>query len=250
MQYEHIQFNVGGRPLLFRSLRRSDLLELKRLQEHLFPVRYSDEFYCSLLQPHIVSLLAFLPPSPLDDKADGEGDSSSSAVAVPLAPTQSAHILVCIALVSYPPPPPPRPCSSNPAVSSPAYLITLGVSEPYRQLGLGSMLLSCLPSLPGLHTVREWRLHVLEGNEAAVRLYVRGGWMVRERLVGHYHIDGKLHNALEMSKEEEVDVAGHDGSDGDDGETEDEEGKGKSKRRRTKWVCVRRNWTPGGCAIQ
>ena len=150
----------------------------------------------------------------------------------------------------------PTPPSIPPPISS-----LLGVSEPYRQLGLGSLLLSCLPSLPGLHTVREWRLHVLEGNEAAVRLYVRGGWMVRERLMGHYHIDGKLHNALEMSKEEDADSTGQDGYDcdegsgderrGGDGGTDDEEGKGKvSKRRRTKWVCVRRNWTPGGCAIQ
>lgn len=80
--------------------------------------------------------------------------------------------------------------------------------------------------------------------------------MVRERLLGHYHIDGKLHNALEMWKgeeEEELDSSAvQDGYDGEEGETDDEEGrKGKvSKRRRTKWVCVRRNWTPGGCAIQ
>ena len=91
----------------------------------------------------------------------------------------------------------------------------------------------------------------MEGNEAAVRLYVRGGWVVRDRLLGHYHIDGKLHNALEMGKEEDTDGAGQDGYDGDEGETDDEDGKGTlSKRRRTKWVCVRRNWTPGGCAIQ
>ena len=233
-------------------------------------MRYSDEFYCSLLQPQIVSLLAFLPPPPPDTAADDDlaAGVSSTTTAASLdalrseaSAAQSAPTLVCIALVSYPPPPPPRPCSTNSAIHSPAYLITLGVSEPYRQLGLGSLLLSCLPSLPGLHTVREWRLHVLEGNEAAVRLYVRGGWMVRERLMGHYHIDGKLHNALEMSKEEDADSTGQDGYDcdegsgderrGGDGGTDDEEGKGKvSKRRRTKWVCVRRNWTPGGCAIQ
>ena len=251
--YDRLQFVVDGRPLLFRSLHRSDLLQLKRLQEHLFPVRYSDEFYCSLLQPHIVSLLAFLPPpiSSPPQQRDGTADITASTGSSLAA--QPAPILVCLALVSYPPPPPARPCSSSSAASSPAYLITLGVSQPYRQLGLGSLLLSCLSTLPALHSVREWRLHVLEGNEAAVRLYVRGGWMVRERLLGHYHIDGQLHNALEMSREEQYTDSGgqDDGYDGDEGETDDEDGKGTvSKRRRTKWVCARRNWAPGSCAVQ
>ena len=251
--HDHLQFTVGGQPLLFRSLHRGDLLELRRLQEQLFPVRYSDDFYCSLLQPHIVSLLAFLPqPPPLlppDDTAADAGAPSSTE-----SPPQPLSVLVCLALVSYPPPPAPRPCSSKSANTAPAYLITLGVSRPFRQLGLGSLLLSCLPTLPGLHAVREWRLHVLEGNEAAVRLYVRGGWVVRERLLGHYHIDGKLHNALEMGREEDgadSAAAAQDGCDGDEGDTDDEDGKGTvSKRRRIQWVCVRRNWTPGSCAIQ
>ena len=174
--YDHLTFTAHHTPLRFRSLTRPDLLPLRALQELLFPVRYSDDFYTQLLRPDVVALLAFLP-------------SPRSGTPPPL---------IAIALASYRTlrgacPSPLRPMRTG-------YLITLGVHPQWRGVGLGSFLLHSTCALLQQQRVGAVSLHVMEDNEEAVRMYLRGGWEVRERLVGHYKIAGRQHSALLMGR--------------------------------------------------
>ena len=174
--YNHLAFIAHSTPLRFRSLARPDLLPLLSLQSLLFPVTYSTDFYTSLLHPDVVSILAFLP-------------SPDTATPPPL---------IAIALASH------RThrhsCSSPLHSTRTAYLITLGVHPAWRGLGLGSMLLRSVCGLLEERRVVSVSLHVMEENEEAVRMYLRGGWQVRERLVGHYVIQGRQHSALLMGR--------------------------------------------------
>ena len=172
--HSHLEFAVHDTPLRFRSLGRHDLLPLRRLQEELFPVRYSDDFYASLVRSGVLSILAFLP-------------SPSGAQPPPL---------VALAIANHR----THRASCSPTSTKSAYLITLGVHGAYRGLGLGSFMLHAMAALLREHKCSAVALHVMEANEEAVRMYLRAGWEVRDRLAAHYLIDGAHHAALLMGR--------------------------------------------------
>lgn len=78
------------------------------------------------------------------------------------------------------------------------YILTLGVFEEYRRLGLGAKLLqslidyyrACHPDCQYLY------LHVLHSNTAALRLYESHGFFRVRRLENYYLIQGQTHDAF------------------------------------------------------
>lgn len=67
------------------------------------------------------------------------------------------------------------------------YIVTLGVLAPYREGGLGTALLqhACNGAAEAIGATLVYA-HVQEGNEAALRLYARNGFTVRERVLNYY----------------------------------------------------------------
>ena len=68
------------------------------------------------------------------------------------------------------------------------YIITLGVLSPYRNLGLGSRLLTmCLDTVQScLPEVGVAKLHVQTSNEDAIRFYEKHGFVVVDRIENYY----------------------------------------------------------------
>ena len=68
------------------------------------------------------------------------------------------------------------------------YIITLGVLSPYRNLGLGTLLLQksisilrdCVPEVSSVH------LHVQINNEDAIRFYEKSGFKIAKTIKDYY----------------------------------------------------------------
>lgn len=59
------------------------------------------------------------------------------------------------------------------------YLMTIAVLEPYRRLGIGSMLLNkMIENLEKLGNVRKLKLHVWTINENAIQFYKKNGFVM------------------------------------------------------------------------
>jgi len=184
--------------LSFRAMHRTDLQRVARLHEALFPVRYDDRFYASLLSSHSVTLLAFLECDDSDARVAGAGASDRAELLAnaPASPTEREPVLVGLATGRC------REESSTCRRSHSGYITTLGVDARFRRLGLGRFLLK--------HVVRLLReldpriervvLDVKEDNAAAVAMYKACGFQVAARLFDHYHIDGRDYNALQMQR--------------------------------------------------
>ncbi|EGG24426.1 hypothetical protein DFA_06576 [Cavenderia fasciculata] len=81
------------------------------------------------------------------------------------------------------------------------YILTLGVKEEYRKLGIGSVLLNTMCEYLYDRQCEIVSLHVKFGNVAAFQFYQRNGFSIEEEIVDYYLIDSVKHNALKMTKE-------------------------------------------------
>lgn len=172
--------------LTFRTLARADLPPLKKLQDILFPVKYSDAFYEGLFKRSHLTFLAFdchCDPAlvggrgcPADDRVPGGKCVTHRLVAVATGRLQEEHV-VCRKYMD-------------------GYITTLGVAPVCRRSGLGHFMLKAIAKLLFAAGCEQVSLHVKEDNEEAIHMYRKAGFMCKERLLNHYLIQGIRYNAL------------------------------------------------------
>lgn len=155
--------------LQFRDLHPDDVPELMQLQSALFPVQYRKSFYDKLFAYGHYCLVGVT--------ADGQ-----------IAAVASARV------VEY-------DNSGDPLPRVQGYIMTLGVRESHRRLGIGSRALDEIMQLLRARTVcAEAVLHVKLANEAAVAFYERAGFERGAENGGlcrnHYLLDGRQWDAL------------------------------------------------------
>ena len=68
------------------------------------------------------------------------------------------------------------------------YILTLGVTEQYRHLGVASHLIQKVIQYAQGQLCRAVYLHVIDYNEAALNLYARNNFEVLATLRNYYHI--------------------------------------------------------------
>ncbi len=147
----------------FRGVRSEDLVELRRLDDILFPVKYSSSFYHRLISDEYLTILAF-------------EENTGRLLAASTARTET--ISDCFA-------------------SCEGYISTLGVLPSFRRKGLGSFLLRKMVELLILsRPCVSIKLHVKADNAAAVKMYKNEGFRLIEHLPEHYTINGKKEDAL------------------------------------------------------
>mmetsp|Transcript_4378 Transcript_4378/g.10261 ORF Transcript_4378/g.10261 Transcript_4378/m.10261 type:complete len:214 (+) Transcript_4378:35-676(+) len=152
--------------LHFRRIMKDDLDELAALHDVLFPVKYSESFFNSLLRKDMMTILAF-------DKKD------SSLVGVSTARVEEDH----------------ESCYGK----YDGYISTLGVRPGFRRCGLGGFLLKkTIAILEDERNCATIKLHVHAENIAAINLYYKHGFVLVEHLVNHYYFDDKNHDALHL----------------------------------------------------
>ncbi|KAJ0616261.1 putative transferase transcription regulator GNAT family [Helianthus annuus] len=162
------------------SVRDKNLMQLKKLNSVLFPVRYNDKYYADALASHhftklginiiIIQQIRHLYGSLFE----------------------FFYVSVCIYcwVLSY---------YSDICVGSIAcrlekkedgairvYIMTLGVLAPYRGLGIGTKLLNHVIDLSSKENIGEIYLHVQTNNEDAINFYKKFGFEITETIKNYY----------------------------------------------------------------
>jgi len=162
----------------------NNLGQLKRLHSVIFPVTYADKFFKSMLDtPDFVRLGTVCVPRP-------PKGVHLARLTLPHLPCLSwrdpiayyndcAVGEVCAKR---------EPFSGDPKEKdSKVYIMTLGVLAPYRQLGVGSELLSHVIELCHKDaTVKQLYVHMQVGNEEGLKFYQSKGFTITETVTSYY----------------------------------------------------------------
>ncbi|KAG8463885.1 hypothetical protein KFE25_000053 [Diacronema lutheri] len=162
--------DLGARVVIYRDIAPQDVPQVDELQRQLFPVRYSEGFYQRLFTDGHYTVLGVTP--------DGRiiGIASARTVSDELMAAETDR-------------------------GREGYIMTLGVHESFRRLGVGAELLRRILSVLRSLACTVAALHVKSLNIAACRFYERhgfcpdpaGGWYP-----GHYLIDGVQYDAYRL----------------------------------------------------
>ncbi|CAN0877644.1 N-alpha-acetyltransferase 50 [Linum grandiflorum] len=131
------------------GVREKNLMQLKKLNTVLFPVRYNDKYYSDALASSDFTKLAYY------------SDICVGAIACRLEKKEGGAVCV--------------------------YIMTLGVLAPYRGLGIGTKLLNHVLDLcQKQNNVPEIYLHVQTNNEDAINFYKKFGFEITDTIQNYY----------------------------------------------------------------
>ncbi|CAN0888193.1 Histone acetyltransferase MCC1 [Linum grandiflorum] len=173
---------VSHRPsICFRAILPSDLEILERMHAEIFPIRYEAEFFQHVVNGHdIVSWAAIDRGRP-----NGNGDEMIGFVTARIVLAKESEIGD---LLRYDP---SRPDQTL------LYILTLGVVDTYRNLGIASSLIREVTQYASsIRTCRAIYLHVISYNIAAIQLYKKMSFRCIRRLQGFYFINGQHYDSF------------------------------------------------------
>ncbi|KAM0045839.1 putative transferase transcription regulator GNAT family [Helianthus debilis subsp. tardiflorus] len=130
------------------GVRDKNLMQLKKLNSVLFPVRYNDKYYADVLASGEFTKLAYY------------SDICVGSIACRLEKKEGGSVRV--------------------------YIMTLGVLAPYRGLGIGTTLLNHVLDLCIKQSIGEIYLHVQTNNEDAISFYKKFGFEITETIQNYY----------------------------------------------------------------
>ncbi|KQK08675.1 N-alpha-acetyltransferase 50 [Brachypodium distachyon] len=130
------------------GLRDKNVMQLRKLNLALFPVRYNDKYYQDAIASKDFSKLAYY------------SDICVGAIACRLEKKEGGAVRV--------------------------YIMTLGVLAPYRGLGLGTKLLNHVFDLCAKQNIPEIYLHVQTNNDDAIAFYKKFGFEITETIHKYY----------------------------------------------------------------
>ncbi|KAJ0786936.1 putative transferase transcription regulator GNAT family [Helianthus annuus] len=151
------------------SVRDKNLMQLKKLNSVLFPVRYNDKYYADALASHHFTKLGYddvlvcierMPTRCLMKCRTYYSDICVGSIACRLEKKEDGAIRV--------------------------YIMTLGVLAPYRGLGIGTKLLNHVIDLSSKENIGEIYLHVQTNNEDAINFYKKFGFEITETIKNYY----------------------------------------------------------------
>lgn len=165
--------------LQYRAMEKSELAEIKALHKEWFPINYSDSLF-DMIGGSLHSIVAIF------DTRDYGGSESEIIVAgivlFRLSLNASNNLLRCTYLWQD---------------TYSAYIVTIGVVEELRGLGIASELISRCQSSCEEFTERPLYLylHVAAYNYEAIPFYEKRGFLRADHISEHYYIDGKFYDA-------------------------------------------------------
>ncbi|KAL6615562.1 hypothetical protein ACP70R_037832 [Stipagrostis hirtigluma subsp. patula] len=130
------------------GVRDKNVMQLKKLNTALFPVRYNDKYYQDVIASKDFSKLAYY------------NDICVGAIACRLEKKEGGAVRV--------------------------YIMTLGVLAPYRGLGIGTKLLNHVFDLSAKQNISEIYLHVQTNNDDAIAFYKKFGFEITETIHNYY----------------------------------------------------------------
>ncbi|XP_068652567.1 uncharacterized protein [Aristolochia californica] len=141
----------AGREVLISldGVRDKNIMQLKKLNAALFPVRYNDKYYADALCSGEFTKLAYF------------SDICVGAIACRLEKKEGGTVRI--------------------------YIMTLGVLAPYRGFGVGTRLLNHVLDLCSKQNTLEIYLHVQTNNEDAINFYKKFGFEIAETIQNYYN---------------------------------------------------------------
>ncbi|KAK1265698.1 hypothetical protein QJS04_geneDACA021358 [Acorus gramineus] len=145
---EGVEGGKRGVTITLDGVRDKNVMQLKKLNVALFPVRYNDKYYADALSSGDFSKLAYF------------NDICVGAIACRLEKKEGGLLRV--------------------------YIMTLGVLAPYRGEGVGTKLLNHVLDLSQRQHIGEIYLHVQTNNEDAIKFYRKFGFEITETIENYY----------------------------------------------------------------
>ncbi|XP_065045538.1 uncharacterized protein LOC135581603 isoform X1 [Musa acuminata AAA Group] len=130
------------------GVRDKNVMQLKKFNTALFPVRYNDKYYADALASGDFTRLAYF------------SDICVGSIACRLEKKEGGAICV--------------------------YIMTLGVLAPYRGLGVGTKLLNHVLDLSHKQNIWEIYLHVQTNNDDAIAFYKKFGFEITDTIRNYY----------------------------------------------------------------
>ncbi|GKV18071.1 hypothetical protein SLEP1_g28496 [Rubroshorea leprosula] len=130
------------------GVRDKNVMQLKKLNTALFPVRYNEKYYADALSSGELTKLAYY------------SDICVGSIACRLEKKEGGSFRV--------------------------YIMTLGVLAPYRGLGIGTRLLNHVLDLCSKQNISEIYLHVQTNNEEAISFYKKFDFEITETIKNYY----------------------------------------------------------------
>ena len=193
IMYEDLQFNLDE--IQIKEISKNDLSQIVRLHREWFPIDYSNDFFTNLFSSgsakvakNIIALGAFV-------KVD-EKEYIVGSILCEIKTEKKFYNSTKIEI--------PKKSFYERLFNSYefCYIMTIGVIDECRNLGLGSRLLREI-----VYIIKQQRrnclaifLHVIEYNTVAIRFYLKNEFIECNNLRNYYFIDQKYYNAKVLYK--------------------------------------------------
>ncbi|GAB2264947.1 hypothetical protein Dimus_000018 [Dionaea muscipula] len=176
-----VELKSSCRPnITFRPIRPSDLEVLEQLHRDLFPIRYEPEFFHNVVNGHDIVSWGAVDSS----RPSIQSDQLIGFVTVKIVLAKESEISDLLR------------CDSSIADQTLIYILTLGVVESYRTLGVASALIrEVIKYASNMPACRAVYLHVISYNVPAIHLYRKMAFTCVRRLYGFYVINGQHYDS-------------------------------------------------------
>ncbi|CAA0824747.1 Acyl-CoA N-acyltransferases (NAT) superfamily protein [Striga hermonthica] len=166
--------------ITYRPIRPSDYIVLEKIHGDLFPIRYESDFFHNVVNGRdIISWGAVDHSRPND-----QSDELIGFVTARIVPARESEIED---LLSF---------DSSKTDQTLVYILTLGVVDSYRNLGIASSLIQeVIKYSSSISTCRAVYLHVISYNNPAIHLYKKMSFQCLRRLYNFYIINGQHYDS-------------------------------------------------------
>lgn len=167
--------------IIYRPIRPSDLQVLELIHASLFPVRYDIDFFLN-----VVNGLGIVSWGAVDiSRSDGYIDELIGFVTARIITVEESEIENLLR------------CDISRKDKTLVYILTLGVVEQYRNLGIASSLVrEVIKYASSISSCRGVYLHVISYNQPAIRFYQKMMFKLVRRLSRFYYINGHHYDSF------------------------------------------------------
>ncbi|KAK6155415.1 hypothetical protein DH2020_009663 [Rehmannia glutinosa] len=183
-----VNLKVPCRPIIaYRPIRPSDFVVLEKIHGDLFPIRYESDFFHNVVNGRDIVSWGAVDHS----RPNAQSDELIGFVTARIVSARESEIED---LLSF---------DSSKTDQTLVYILTLGVVESYRNLGIGKLLVFHAYSLihevikyaSSISTCRAVYLHVISYNNPAILLYKKMSFQCLRRLYNFYFINGQHYDS-------------------------------------------------------
>ncbi|XVF56564.1 hypothetical protein PTKIN_Ptkin06aG0131300 [Pterospermum kingtungense] len=172
---------ISHRPTIcYRPIQPSDLEILEQIHSDIFPIRYESEFFQNVVNGRDIVSWAAVDRS----RPNGQSDELIGFVTARVVLAKDSEIAD---LLAY---------DSSKVDQTLVYILTLGVIDAYRNLGIATALIhEVIKYASSIPVCRAVYLHVISYNNPAILLYKKMSFKCVRRLHGFYLINGQHYDS-------------------------------------------------------